>query len=274
MGMAANLGIFAMASLATYVHVTPVHWRWMLLVCAAPIALGLFVLVAVPESPRWLALRATKKSDDGPPDVSAWQIFRSPLLTSTAIGILLATIPLIGTWGSANWMTPWAAEAGETASPPNLSLQAEVGRIRALSGIVGSLLGGWMAHVLGRRRSFCLISLGALFCAQWTFWMLNPLDNYFLYWVAGLGFFTGTYFGWLPLFLPELFPTHTRSMGTGVSFQFGRILAAATVFATGLLTTYFGGDYARIGRVTSLIFAIGIFVIWLAPDTSRTQLND
>jgi hypothetical protein len=63
-------------------------------------------------------------------------------------------------------------------------------------------------------------------------------------------------------------------MGTGVSFQFGRIFAAATVLATGLLTTYFGGDYARIGRVTSLIFAIGVIAIWFAPDTSRTQLND
>ena len=56
-GTSANIGIFCMSTLATQVHVTPDAWRWALLVGAAPLALGLFSLVAVPESPRWLAAR-------------------------------------------------------------------------------------------------------------------------------------------------------------------------------------------------------------------------
>jgi hypothetical protein len=101
-----------------------------------------------------------------------------------------------------------------------------------------------------------------------------PTDTSFLLWVAALGFFSGIYFGWLPLFLPELFPTRVRSTGAGVSFNFGRIVTAVTVFATGALKQYFEGDYARIGQVTSLIFAVGLVAIWLAPDTSRRQLED
>src|SRR5262249_4570370 len=93
----------------------------------------------------------------------------------------------------------------------------------------------------------------------------DPLD---------LGFFSGIYFGWLPLFLPELFPTRIRSTGSGVSFNFGRIVTAATILATGVLIKVFEGDYARIGRVTSLIFAVGLVVIWFAPDTSRNELAD
>ena len=77
-------------------------------------------------------------------------------------------------------------------------------------------------------------------------------------WVAFLGFFNGVYFGWLPFFLPELFPTRIRSTGTGVSFNFGRILTAITIFATGALKDKFGGDYALIGQVTSYIFAFGM----------------
>jgi MFS transporter, SHS family, sialic acid transporter len=279
LGMAANVGIFSMATLATHVSITPEHWRWMMHVDAVPVLLGIFVLAAVPESPRWLASRAEgaaagTEAPAGAAGGSSVLVFRPPLLPVTLVGILLATIPLIGGWGSANWMVPWAAEAGETANPPNLSLQAQVGQARSLAGIVGSLLGGWVAHLFGRRPSYCLVSLAALSCAQYAFWFTVPTDASFLFWVAGIGFFSGIYFGWLPLFLPELFPTRARSTGAGVCFNSGRILTAVTIFATGALAAQFGGDYARIGRITSLIYAVGILAVWLAPDTTRRQLKD
>jgi hypothetical protein len=71
-----------------------------------------------------------------------------------------------------------------------------------------------------------------------------------------------------------LFATRVRSTGAGVSFNFGRIATAVTVFATGLMMEIFKGDYAHIGRVTSLMFAAGLVAIWLAPDTSRKQMHD
>ncbi len=181
---------------------------------------------------------------------------------------------MIGGWGSANWMVPWAEKVGEQVSPPNPYLKAEVGTARALTGMFGSLLGGWFAHRFGRRMSYCLVSVAALFCAQWTFWLLVPTDSTFLIWVGALGFFSGIYFGWLPLFLPELFPTRVRTTGAGVSFNTGRLLTALTIFTTGAITTYFGGNYARIGRATSLIFLVGALAIWLAPDTTTRQLED
>ena len=101
-----------------------------------------------------------------------------------------------------------------------------------------------------------------------------PTDRLFLFWVAALGFVSGIYFGWLPLFLPELFPTRVRSTGAGVSFNFGRILTAVTIFATGALQQLFAGDYARIGKVTSLTMLLGMLAIAWAPDTSKKQLED
>jgi MFS family permease len=171
-------------------------------------------------------------------------------------------------------MIPWADEAGEQADPPDPHLKARVGQARAFTGTIGSLLGGWIASFFGRRCSYFVVSLAALLIAQYAFWFTVPTDGSFLWLVAALGFFSGIYFGWLPLFLPELFPTKARSTGAGVSFNFGRILTAVTIFATGALIDLFAGDYAAIGRVTSLIFAAGMIVILLAPDTSKTQLDD
>jgi hypothetical protein len=72
----------------------------------------------------------------------------------------------------------------------------------------------------------------------------------------------------------ELFPTRVRSTGGGMSFNFGRILTAVTIFATGAFMAWFAGDYARIGRVTSLVFVAGMLIPWLAPDTSGKQIED
>src|SRR5262249_18597987 len=54
-GTSANIGIFLFATLARKEPITPEHWRWAMLVGAVPVILGLFALVAVPESPKWLA---------------------------------------------------------------------------------------------------------------------------------------------------------------------------------------------------------------------------
>ncbi|WP_010584001.1 MFS transporter [Schlesneria paludicola] len=303
-GSAANIGIYAMSSLMIYyppvpsgagasvskmflsltnfqgglsftkVAPVPTDWHWVMIFAAVPAVLGLFSLIAVPESPLWLARRAavdsTAKGAAGKNAVGTREIFRPPYLWITIIGISLATIPIIGGWGSSDWMVQWADRVGDT----NPSLKADVNRARAFTGIVGCLLGGWIASLVGRRLTYFLTSLGALCLAQYIFRFVVPTDASFLWWVSALGLVNGIYFGWLPFCLPELFPTRARSAGAGVSFNFGRILTAVTVFATGALMSYFKGDYAEIGRVTSLVYAIGLVVIWFAPDTSKNRLED
>jgi MFS family permease len=266
-GTSANVGIFLLATLARREPITPDHWRWVMLVGALPVVLGVFALVAVPESPRWLATRGPQPDAPTAPATTG-DVFRPPLVWVTLIGIVLATTPVIGGWGTANWMTPWSEKAGSA------ELRAEVGQTRALTGIVGSLLGGWIASAVGRRTTYFLVSLASLLIAQYVFWYLVPTDQYFLVWVAVLGFVSGVYFGWLPLCLPELFPTRVRSTGAGVSFNFGRIATAVTLFVSGALMGYFEGDYARIGRITAMFFVLGMLAILFAPDTSKKQIAD
>jgi hypothetical protein len=65
-----------------------------------------------------------------------------------------------------------------------------------------------------------------------------------------------------------------RATGTGVSYNFGRFASAAGVLGAGALMHTFGGDYAKVGAVTSLVYALGMVVIWFAPDTTGTRLKD
>jgi MFS family permease len=139
---------------------------------------------------------------------------------------------------------------------------------------IGSLLGGWLATRCGRRTAYFFISLMSLASSYYIFHSLSPLDDLFLTWVFIQGFVGTIYFGWLPLYLPELFPTRVRATGTGVTFNWGRIVTAVGVLLGGQLMLLFAGDYARVGQVTCLVYALGMIVICFAPDTSGRQLDE
>jgi SHS family sialic acid transporter-like MFS transporter len=300
MGAAANVGFVLLGVIAYYFTIGPDSWRWTLWVGASPAILGFAVLLWLPESPRWLADR--KVQPDRPKAQPMREILRPPLLSRTIIGICLGAVPVIGTSANANWLIPWAdqaanqrAKSDDTAAPDSTRPEADARETslgakppvtdprrkaaltqitRSGGAIIGSLLGGWIASLLGRRITYFLISLISLATSSYIFNVLDPLDPQFTLFTFLLGFVGVTYFGWLPLYLPELFPTRVRSTGTGVTFNSGRILAAASVLGAGGLMQLFDGDYARVGTFTGLIYAVGMVVVCFAPDTTKQPKED
>jgi MFS transporter, SHS family, sialic acid transporter len=92
MGSAANIGILLMAFIGQRFAITPDSWRWTMLVGAVPLLLGAWVILGVPESPRWLAQRfSVGKTEGGRPLA---EVFRPPLLSRTVFGIVLRHDPL------------------------------------------------------------------------------------------------------------------------------------------------------------------------------------
>ena len=303
MGAAANVGFVLLGVLGYFFAITPEAWRWTLLVGASPAVLGVLVLAWLPESPRWLV---GQRVHAGRPSAQPMrEILRPPLLRRTIIGICLGAIPVIGTSANANWLIPWsdqAASRAADATDDNSSAMADAASeniaedtpepatapraadpyLKALTqitrsggAILGSLLGGFLATRLGRRTTYFMISLISFLLSSYIFGYLDPLDRFsFGIFTFLLGFVGVTYFGWLPLYLPELFPTRVRSTGTGVTFNSGRVLAAVSVLGAGGLMLAFGGDYARVGTFTALIYAAGMVVVCFAPDTTREPVED
>lgn len=313
MGTAANVGILCFAVLTTYRFVTGDDWRWTLLVGAAPVLLGVIAFLFVPESPKWLALRSADGSGPEPAatKVGLGEIFTPPILKTTIVGILLGTIPLFGGWGVSNWAQAWASEIGDRQSvsaeanagspgPPETAaekpksdpgLKSRGAIARSLMGSITSLLGGAIAAFVGRKLSYGILCACAFACTQFLFRIDDPSSRdaffslnlgivvweptEFLFWMGALGFFSGFFFGWLPLCLPELFPTRVRSTGAGVSFNWGRILTGFGVLVSAAaLRQAFEGRYADVGQITGFIYAVGIAVILLAPDISGNELKD
>ncbi len=277
LGAAANFGFVLLGAIAYFYPVTAESWRWVMLVASSPAVGGVLILALVPESPRWLI---GAKSTTSP----VREVLVPPLLSRTVLGVALGAIPVVGSAANANWLVPWsdhAAEQHAKAHPeegkpakPDARSKAKTQMTRSGGAVFGSLLGGIVASLVGRRLSYFLISLGALAVSTYTFGRLDPLHPWFQYASFALGFVGITYFGWLPLFLPELFPTRVRATGAGISFNTGRVVAGVVVLTTGFLLEWIGGDYARVGLWTGGIYAVGMAVIWLAPRHAGGKLED
>lgn len=243
-------------------------WRWVLGVCAFPALLTFFLRIFVPESEKWRHATASG------PRPQLTDIFTPQLRRRSILAAALSGIPLLATWGAVAAMIPiWTK---------SMSDQKWANYAQTCSGfgaVLGAIVGALLAHRLGRRRTYFCLCIGSLLvCAylfRWHFQFHRGVDAYFLAAVGLTGFFTASFYGWLPLYLPELFPTRVRATGQGFGYNFGRIFAAGGALTMShLLGNVFHGDYAQAGAVISLIYLAGLVVIWFAPETRGQPLPE
>jgi len=271
-GAAGNVGYLMIGLLVMQFPVTPDHWRWIMLACATPAVLALFIVMFIPESKRWQ--RSVRRTGPGP----LVEIFTTRLLQPTLLAIGLASVALIGTWGCVQAFLPsWADQLTDHHNPQakgTVLVCVSIGAI--LGGLVGPLVGG----KIGRRPAYFALCLGSLAICQVFFRTLNEYGSLFLLMAGIAGFFTASFYGWLPLYLPELFPTRVRATGQGLSYNFGRIFAMFGVLWAGQLTQWFkvaGQEhltYPRTCATISLIYVVGMVLIWFAPETKGKPLPD
>jgi MFS family permease len=113
-----------------------------------------------------------------------------------------------------------------------------------------------------------------LLLCGWLFRFVHQYGAAFLILVTLVGAATAAFYGWLPLYLPELFPTRVRATGQGLCYNSGRILAAVGALTQGELVRAYGGNYAKAGAMITLIYVVGLGLIWLAPETKDQPLPE
>ena len=264
-GAAANVGYALIAVIGLLFQITIDSWRWIMIAGAAPALLALVIQVLVPESERWK--EAVKEKAAQP----VREIFASQLLPTALLAIAFASVALIGTWGSVQWLPLWADQL--TAGKDH-SAKALTTLFSALGAIVGCLVGALAAGRLGRRPAYFVLCLLSVALCAYMFRFVNSFGVQFLFFVTLIGGVTAAFYGWLPLYLPELFPTRVRATGQGLCFNFGRILAAVGALQGGNLVAAYGGSYAKAGAVVTLVYLIGMILIWFAPETKDRPLPD
>jgi MFS family permease len=248
------------ASLIIYAWATDVTWGWRL----PATVVGLVIAGAGYTYPvvRYL-MRATVS------DGTSHHL--RPTIQRMFLGSCLAGIPLLGTWGATQWLPSWADKLARES--PDARSDTQIAS--ALGAIVGTIIGALLGHRFGRRPTYVLLCVTSLATTLFLYQTQRAFDWTFLLCVFVVGLTTASFYGWLPLYLPELFRTGVRATGQGFSYNFGRVLAAMGVLQTGnLMREVFVNDYPRALSFVSLIYVLGLAIIWLAPETRGKPLPE
>ena len=96
-GMAGNIGIFTFATMMAKNPPDEESFRGDFLIGAYSVPLGLIILLFVRESPTWIASK-NQSSEEKTEKLVSPSVFKKPYLGVTLIGIILATVPLLGGW--------------------------------------------------------------------------------------------------------------------------------------------------------------------------------
>jgi len=206
-------------------------------------------------------------------------------------GATLSGVALLGTWGSTQWAPSWSAQLMENVTPEKRELLGAIGAnpreytliflsIGAIVGTIGAALSGdW----LGRRWTYFLLCLASLVSVFAFFQLQSQYGWMFLLNSFLVGAISASFYGWLPLYLPELFATRIRATGQGFSFNFGRIISAVGALQVGALLSVvkdqkswagIQGGYAVACSFVIFIYLVGMVVIWFGPETRGKPLPE
>jgi MFS family permease len=262
-GAAANVGFLIVGGIGAAIKIDQSNWRYLALVGAAPALLTFIIRLFVPESHAWKAAHTAK------PTRPLTELFSDKKLTRSALlAIVFASITLLGTWGAVQKIPAWVGQPNMPGRTPGAQGYTQMSL--AIGAIVGCMLAPLVAAWLNRRITFFLLCLGSLISCQLLF-SLTSYSTYFLVITFIVGGMTAAVYGWLPLYLPELFPTRVRATAQGISFNFGRIFAGVGGIVLG---GNIPGGYAKMGAAVSLIYIVGLIAIWFAPETKGKPLPE
>ncbi|MBI2805668.1 MAG: MFS transporter [Planctomycetes bacterium] len=192
-----------------------------------------------------------------------------PTLKRMLLAATLSGVALLGTWGTIQQAPAWSGTLPQTEPTSAAQTQVAAAFGAILGTIAAALLGGW----LGRRITYFFLCIASFVSIQVFFQTSTVFDMRFVFLAFVTGAISASFYGWLPLYLPELFRTSVRATGQGFGFNFGRIIAAVGVLQLDPLQRALGG-LPEACAALSFIYVVGLIVIWFVPETKGQPLPD
>lgn len=184
---------------------------------------------------------------------------------------IVSAVPLLGTWSAVMWMYPWAGQlpgGGKPLAVPFLQITT------SLSAAFACIIVVVFCTFLKRRLTYIFLCILSAVSVTYFYQFNIAYNNHFLFSAIVMSAMTASFYGFLALYLPELFPTAVRASGQGFGFNFARIIAAIGTLQVPVLLEVLDGDYTRACLIPIGIYFLGIIAICFAPETAKRPLPD
>jgi MFS family permease len=244
-------------------------WRTAFYSGFIPMMIAVFCITALKEPDQWTLLNG-HNSDSIKKKKGSLSFLLAPenrinfFVAATIFGSML-----VGIWATFSWLPTWAqnlpAGSAELREGGNLVI------LLGLGGIAGSIIAGFLANSLGRKKALMIAFGGASIAASILYLSNSEFSGIIYLQTSFLSLFFGISQAIFTAYIPELFPTPIRSTATGICFNAGRFVTAAAVFFVGVLVPVLGG-YGNSLLFFSLTYVIGLITIWFGSETKNKIL--
>jgi MFS family permease len=286
--MQCGLGIgFFLASLV-WLFVSPLGpgaWRIMFGLGILPALFVLWIRTGIPESEPWERANASRQlarerqrggaslgeEEQALTRFTLADLFVDPDNRRRAMLVFLMSLTTtLAWWGISTWVPPYI---GSVAAKAGLSLQqwaSYAGMAYNLGAIIGYASFGFLADWFGRKPITMLFFAMALVLTPVLFLWTQDLGLLLL--VAAVnGYFSLGQYSWMPVWLPELFPTRIRATAMAFAFNAPRFIAFLGPLLAGSLIVSFGG-FGYAATIVASIYVLGFAVAPFLPETRGKPL--
>jgi putative MFS transporter len=291
------IGIVITALVSIWI-VPHLGWQWMFFIGAVPALLAIWLRRLMPESPRWLAGRGRLAEADevlskveaevsrggtvrlpALPDrlpapaterATIASLFQGPYLGRTLIvwSLMLGT-SIVG-YGLLTWMP----SIFRTVFKLPVGVTLEYGLISSIASFLGVLSGAYLVDVIGRRPSFILgfFGSGAALAILWQ--IALQVSPVYVMALAAIGLYFISYLlSGLYLYVPEIYPTRMRALGTGAASAWLRIGAIAGPSLVGWILVV--SDLSSVFLMFAAVAVLGgLIMLGLAIETRGRALEE
>ena len=266
----------------------PGAWRYMFVLGALPALLLLYIRTSVPEPALWVAVderrraarervaggQAPEPEDEGLLRFTMHYVVSTPVLRRRLFLLLAMSLSsIVAWWAVSTWIPQYGGQIAAAAGRDPQQGATITGLTYYIGGIAGFLMLGVLGDAWGRKPTIWCYFLASLVLV-WVLFLVVRDPVLFLVVVAINGFFTVGQFSWMPMYLPELFPTSVRGSAISLVFDITRYVAALGPLLAGWLIATLGG-ISSAASIIGLIYLVGLAATPFAgPETKGTALPE
>jgi MFS family permease len=263
----------------------PDAWRFMFVIGILPALLTLWIRTSIDESEVWQEVDAKRRAARARKDTGATltaneqaltrftvaDLFAEPEIRKrTIVAFLMSLTTTLAWWGISSWVPPYIASVAAKNGLPGPQWASYAGMAYNFGAILGYVSLGFLSDYFGRKPvTMAYFAIAFLMTPVLFLWTADP--TLLLVAAAVNAFFTLGQYSWMPVWLPELFPTRSRATGLAFTFNAPRFIAFLGPLFAGVLIVQFGG-YSHAAMTIACIYVLGFCVAPFLPETSGKPL--